>query len=139
MEPPASPTSSREPGQPRRFTFRRRSRLALALEFQSVYAAKVRKSRGPLTVFALPNNLGWCRLGLSVGKRVGGATVRNRAKRRIREAFRSMQHDLPAGYDFVVCALGPGPLSLPEYQSLLFACCRDLHREWARRSQQARP
>lgn len=133
MERRTSPDPARSSGEPRRYRFPRAFRLTLAREFQGVYAAKVRKGRGPLTVFATPNLLGHPRLGLSVGRRVGGAVVRNRAKRRIREAFRILRHDLPTGYDFVVCATGRGALELADYQRLLFACCRDLHREWSRR------
>lgn len=44
------------------------------------------------------------RLGLSVSRRVGGAVVRNRVKRRIREIFRLAAEHLPAGCLFVVTA-----------------------------------
>jgi ribonuclease P protein component len=42
------------------------------------------------------------RLGLSVGRKVGNAVVRNRWKRRIREAFRQLQPELSEGLDLVV-------------------------------------
>lgn len=42
------------------------------------------------------------RLGLAVSKKVGNAVVRNRWKRRIREAFRLQQHELPIGLEIVV-------------------------------------
>ena len=42
------------------------------------------------------------RLGLAVSKKVGNAVVRNRWKRRIREAFRLQQHELPVGLEIVV-------------------------------------
>lgn len=41
------------------------------------------------------------RVGLVVGRRVGGAVDRNRAKRRIRHALRGK---VPAGFDLVVVA-----------------------------------
>jgi ribonuclease P protein component len=44
------------------------------------------------------------RLGVSVGRKVGGAVERNRVKRRIREAFWSLAAALPPGHDFVVVA-----------------------------------
>jgi ribonuclease P protein component len=44
---------------------------------------------GPLfLLLAAPNELGFTRLGLAAGRRVGGAAARNRAKRRLREVFR---------------------------------------------------
>lgn len=44
------------------------------------------------------------RLGLSVGKRVGGAVERNRVKRVLREEFARVQDKLSAGVDYVVIA-----------------------------------
>lgn len=44
------------------------------------------------------------RLGVSVGRRVGGAVARNTVKRQLREAFWSLEPALPADHDFVVVA-----------------------------------
>jgi ribonuclease P protein component len=41
-----------------------------------------------LTVLALPNTVGTDRLGVVASRRIGGAVIRNRAKRRVRELFR---------------------------------------------------
>jgi ribonuclease P protein component len=51
------------------------------------------------------------RLGLTVGRKVGGAVARNRLKRRIREVLRTHWDRLPAGTDVVVVAL-PGAARL---------------------------
>ena len=44
---------------------------------------------GPLFLMvAAPNDRGFTRLGLAAARRLGGAAVRNRAKRLLRECFR---------------------------------------------------
>ena len=44
------------------------------------------------------------RLGVSVGRRVGGAVERNRVKRLLREAFWALDEQLPEDHDFVIVA-----------------------------------
>lgn len=56
-----------------------------------------------MVVYAIPNRQKSCRLGITAGKKVGGAVERNRAKRRIRELFRLEQPHLK-GYDFCIVA-----------------------------------
>jgi ribonuclease P protein component len=51
---------------------------------------------------ALPNNLELSRYGLSVSSRVGGAVIRNRIKRRLREILRQVQ--LKTGWDIILIA-----------------------------------
>ncbi len=48
-----------------------------------------------------------CRLGITVSGKVGGAVVRNRVKRRIREWFRVERGLLGSGVDWVVIARPP--------------------------------
>src|SRR5688572_32523728 len=113
--------------------------LRLPREFDSVYAAKVRESRGPLSVFALPNDLGHPRLGLSVSRKVGTAVRRNRIRRLLKEAFRLMQHDLPRGYDSVVVVRPHEPQLLADYQRMLSSMATRLHRTWQQRGAGAPP
>jgi len=44
------------------------------------------------------------RLGVVVSKRVGGAVVRSRTRRVLREAFRQLQHQIPIPLDIVLVA-----------------------------------
>lgn len=49
------------------------------------------------------------RLGLVVGRRIGGAVQRNRVKRLCRECFRTHPGLLPAGVDLIVIARAGAP------------------------------
>ena len=112
-------------------------RLRRPSQFRAVLSGGVRKAVGPLNVYALPNKLGQPRLGLAVSRRVGRAVVRNRIKRRMREAFRLMQNDLPRGYDLVISARPHEMLTLAEYQHLLSKAVRVLHRSWTEKPSQS--
>lgn len=122
----------------RKFTLGTRKRIQSAREFKAVYDAACRKSSGPLTVYGMPNGRRDCRLGLSIGRRVGGAVKRNRLKRLLREAFRMSQQDWVrpggSGYDIVVVVWPhQEAITLAECQRLLFKLMRAIHEEWEKR------
>ena len=52
------------------------------------------------TLFILPNERTVARLGIAATRKLGGAVVRNRAKRLIREVFR--RNKIAQGFDVVV-------------------------------------
>ena len=60
-----------------------------------------------LVVYVDTNGLAWTRLGIRAGRRVGGAVTRSRVRRRLREAYRLKQHELPDGLDLVCVARAP--------------------------------
>jgi len=66
-------------------------RIRARAEFTRVQRGGRRVTGRYMTLIALPNALGSDRLGIVASKRVGGAVVRNRAKRRLREIFRREQ------------------------------------------------
>ena len=72
------------------------------VDFQRAYRRRARASDGFLVVCGCENGLAHPRLGLSVSRKVGGAVVRNRWKRLIREAFRLTCSTLPGGVDLIV-------------------------------------
>lgn len=57
-----------------------------------------------LVVYYKKNALGCNRLGITVGKKIGGAVVRNRIKRLIRESFRLIEDEMNFNYDIVIVA-----------------------------------
>jgi ribonuclease P protein component len=76
-----------------------------------------------LTLWAVRNELEFSRIGISIGRIVGNAARRNRIKRLLRESFRLMQSELPAGYDWVIALRPHEPLTLGEYRKLLKSLC----------------
>jgi ribonuclease P protein component len=71
-----------------------------------VYRQGRSKGNRYLVLYAFPREVDaeGPRLGLSVGRRVGGAVDRTRVKRVLREAFWEEARRLPAGSDYVVVA-----------------------------------
>ena len=54
------------------------------------------------TAFVRANELPRSRFGFSIKKALGGAVVRNRIRRRLREMVRCRQQEIPAGWDIVI-------------------------------------
>lgn len=107
------------PMRKQRFRLGCSKRLSSRKAFARVFAARCSAADHLLVVYALPNGLPYSRIGLSVGRRVGSAVQRNRAKRRLREAFRLEQHKLPAALDLVLVVRANACASLDDYRQAL--------------------
>ena len=79
-----------------------RSRIRSTADFKAIYAARRSVRNRELTVYYRPAPAGVARLGLSVGRRLGNAVVRNRIKRVLREVFRLESATIPQPLDLVV-------------------------------------
>lgn len=80
--------------------FRREHRIRRRAEYQQIYDRGTRIRSRFSTVFILPNDTGITRLGIAATRKLGGAVVRNRAKRLIREVFR--RNTIAPGLDIVI-------------------------------------
>ena len=61
-------------------------------------------ANGMLVLYARPNRTGLNRVGITTGKKLGHAVVRNRARRRLREVYRLNEDKFKPGFDIVVVA-----------------------------------
>ena len=80
--------------------FNRSERVRRRVEYQKIYDQGTRVHSRLFTLFTLSNQLAFGRLGIAATRKLGGAVVRNRAKRLIREVFR--RNKLAPGVDLVV-------------------------------------
>ena len=71
--------------------------------FRRLYATSG-QANGYLVLYARPNRLGINRVGITAGKKLGHAVVRNRVRRRLREVYRLNEDKFTPGWDIVVVA-----------------------------------
>lgn len=82
--------------------FRAHEHIRAREEFEAIYNDGRRVSGRLMTLFVGSNNRNIIRLGIAATRKIGGAVVRNRVKRLVREVFR--HHKPEAGLDVVVVA-----------------------------------
>ncbi|MFM1905179.1 MAG: hypothetical protein RLZZ440_3079 [Planctomycetota bacterium] len=96
---------------PSRQGFPRAVRILSPADFSRVYERRCSAAAGPLVLYAAPRADADAnpRVGLSVSRRIGNAVMRNRWKRRLREAFRLVRSRLPTGTDYVIVVRSGDP------------------------------
>ncbi len=79
------------------------SALKLNHIFRRLYATSGH-ANGYLVLYARKNRMNTNRVGVTVGKKLGHAVVRNRVRRRLREVYRLNEEQFTPGWDIVVVA-----------------------------------
>lgn len=84
----------------------RRNRLSRSRDFDAVYRQGRSTSTRFLVLywFAREGDAGDPRLGIAVPKKTGGAVVRSRIKRQLKETWRLLLPQVPPGHDYVLVA-----------------------------------
>ena len=104
--------------------FPREAKLVRKSEFDLVYRAGKRRSSSHFTVFVRASGQPISRFGFSIKKALGGAVVRNRMRRRLREIVRCHRQEITSGWDIVIhpkqsVATAPMPALAADFLRLL--------------------
>jgi ribonuclease P protein component len=95
-------------------------------DFAALQSEGTTRSHQLLLVRFLRTDLDTTRFGLSTGRKLGGAVVRNRVRRRLREALRVMAPSFQPGWDVLIIAR-PGLVGA-DFDTLVVALRRILAR-----------
>ena len=113
------------------FAFRPHEHLRRPADFKAVYDRRRSAANDFLIVYARENGLAHLRLGLSVSRKVGNATHRNRLRRLYREAFRLTRNEMPTGLDLVLIPRRPDEPTLDDLKASLPKLVRHVARKLA--------
>lgn len=76
-------------------------------DFEKAYEEGEKVLMPEFALFARPNGLQHSRLGITTTRKLGKAVKRNRARRLVREAYRTHRDRLPRGLDLVFVVRAP--------------------------------
>ncbi|MFZ3065756.1 MAG: ribonuclease P protein component [Nitrospirota bacterium] len=85
-------------------TIPKNEQIKRTFEYKRVYEKGKRYYSSNIILYVLKNNLQYSRVGISVGKKVGGSVKRNRIKRLLREILRHIWQNVIKERDIVVVA-----------------------------------
>ena len=102
-----------------RFRFIPSMHLRRPQDIERIYDSGLKAGDSHLLIFAMRNGLAETRMARSVSRKHGCAVRRNLKRRRLREAFRLTQHQLPAGLDLILIPRQRDDSTLKDFQRSL--------------------
>jgi ribonuclease P protein component len=76
--------------------------LRSAADFQQIQGQSRTRAHPALLIRYRPNGLDRTRYGISTGRRVGSAVVRNKVRRRLRTILRQLEAEVKPGWDILI-------------------------------------
>jgi ribonuclease P protein component len=113
-----------------RFKFQRAQRIRSSADFERIFNRRCTAHSSAMGLYVDANGLGLARLGIRIGRRAGTAALRVRSRRRVREAFRRMQHQLPA-MDYIV-VIRSTAMTSSDYEAMLTDLAGRAYRKFER-------
>ena len=78
-------------------------------DYRRIYSRGKSLVTPQIVIYIFKNRLSQKRVGITTGKKIGNAVKRNRARRIIREAVRTLLPDMKEGFDIILVARGKTP------------------------------
>jgi len=73
-------------------------------DFRRAYGRGKSYASAALVTYVVKNRVGYCRYGITTGKKIGNAVERNRSRRVIRAAFCQLYPEMTGSFDIVFVA-----------------------------------
>ncbi len=87
---------------------KKKYRVKKETEFQKVFHSGESKANKQFVIYKLEKTgQDYFRVGISVGKKLGNAVMRNRIKRQIRASVHHLQDQIMGGLDLIIIARAP--------------------------------
>jgi ribonuclease P protein component len=84
--------------------FPHRVRIVRSVEYKALYKTGKKVHSEKFVLFGQENSIGHARIGITVSRKIGCASIRNRTKRLFREIFRRSTGEIPSNLDIIVNA-----------------------------------
>lgn len=97
---------------------KRDQRLLSSRQFRSVYEGGQRTQTPFFSAFLLPTDDGRQRLGITTTRKIGGAVLRNRCRRRLREVFRLRDRSSLEGFGYDIVLNVKPSTATGDYQEI---------------------